>query len=356
MVQRRKASALEKLAALKAVAARRRRAHLTAKMLRLPVVAKPRPSADAGTSSESKDDCVVDAFDGGAAEAAARPGRERRSSIGAARYVIDHAWAPRHRSFTPPGEPRSSPVGERSPSGGRSPAVAVRDCVEAARRSPVGGARNYIVECARRAKSRALDLHRPSISEAPDVSLLIDEVMQRFDFDKNGKLEASEVRAFLQALLHAAPAAHGSDFDEKHSFKLQSLKDAHRRGLIGEKSMRNKWQRITGTKPPRSGEARVAFEVSDGDVDFVMEQCDKNGDAALNSDEVSAAVAVWMQLVADEVRRGVAARDAEPASWRLLMPEPAAAAPTTAQPDGHERRRLPRTPPAECASSVCALM
>ena len=75
---------------------------------------------------------------------------------------------------------------------------------------------------------------------------------------------------------------------------------AKEKGVLSERSLVKKWKNITGNSP---GESELDVEVTDGDVDFIVHNCDKNGDGAINRDEIFATISVWMGLLIDQKRR-----------------------------------------------------
>jgi len=76
----------------------------------------------------------------------------------------------------------------------------------------------------------------------------LDAIFDEFDANKNGKLEPAELEGFLKKL-------------------------------------------------------RPDSDVSDADTQYVMQECDKNGDGTLTRDEVLPVCAVWQKLVDDHIKR-----------------------------------------------------
>ena len=136
-------------------------------------------------------------------------------------------------------------------------------------------------------------------------SKFLDEVFDRFDYDKSGKLEVEppEIKGFLRAVVEGTLIVRGDEGTEEavaRTFKLKKLKEAKEKGVLSERSLVKKWKNITGNSP---GESELDVEVTDGDVDFIVHNCDKNGDGAINRDEIFATISVWMGLLIDQKRR-----------------------------------------------------
>ncbi|KAK7237920.1 stress-induced-phosphoprotein [Aureococcus anophagefferens] len=136
-------------------------------------------------------------------------------------------------------------------------------------------------------------------------SKFLDEVFDRFDYDKSGKLEVEppEIKGFLRAVVEGTLVVKGDEGTEEavaRTFKLQSLQRAKDKGILSERSLNAKWKNITGNTP---SENVLDVDVTDGDVEFIIHNCDKNHDGAINRDEIFATISVWMGLLIDQKRR-----------------------------------------------------
>ena len=132
----------------------------------------------------------------------------------------------------------------------------------------------------------------------------LDSIFNRYDVDKSGFLEPSEVKALMVA------AAHGDvlHFEENHacaqeaayvSFKLKGFDDMKKKGVINDKVWREKRANIA-----KNHEAIMSPQLSDrspdeNDVAFVLAQCDKNNDGKISKDELFMAIGLWIQISHD---------------------------------------------------------
>lgn len=136
----------------------------------------------------------------------------------------------------------------------------------------------------------------------------LDKIFDRYDFDKSGFLEPSEVRHLLQAVAQGDvmhfdetdPAAHEAACT---SYKLRCIDELKRKGIINEKVWREKRANVVkrhqSIMSPRVGERAP----DDDDLDFVLENCDKNNDQKISRDELLAAIDLWIQVSRDAAAR-----------------------------------------------------
>lgn len=136
----------------------------------------------------------------------------------------------------------------------------------------------------------------------------LDKIFDRYDVDKSGFLEPSEVRHLLQAVAQGDvmhfdetdPAAHEAACT---SYKLKCIDELKRKGIINEKVWREKRANVVkrhqSIMSPRVGERTP----DDDDLDFVLENCDKNNDQKISRDELLAAIDLWIQVSRDAAAR-----------------------------------------------------
>lgn len=185
-------------------------------------------------------------------------------------------------------------------------------------------------------------------------SQFLDEVFDRFDFDRSGKLEAfspPEIKGFLRAVVEGTIVVRGDAGAERtvaRTFKLRKLCEAKEKGILSTRSFETKWGRLTGGNPKTD---IIDVEVTDGDVDFIIEHCDKNKDGAIGRNEIFATISVWMGLLIDQKRR----RDAQEMQDKVKhVANPVAQACVTTFDDPRDADRAPAH--VNHASGACSIM